>query len=69
MCLKEQENDEKYVTCNTIAVFLSAILATMLLRGKECKIFERRSCLGDRTVDGLRNMKVSFREVNYEYVN
>jgi hypothetical protein len=49
--------------------FLSAFLTTMMLRGKGRKIFERRSCLGDRTVDGLRNIKMGFREVNYEDVN
>jgi hypothetical protein len=33
------------------------------------KIFQRRNCLGDRTVDGQRNIKMDFREVNYEDVH
>jgi len=40
-----------------------------MLRGKGLKIFERRSSLGNRKVDGLRNIKMGFREVNYEDVN
>jgi hypothetical protein len=41
----------------------------MMMGARVCKILERRSCLGDRAVDGQCNIKMDFREVNYENMN